>query len=131
VGGVHLFQRARLVGLDDAVFLPAAEAHHLVAGLVPGRAAFHHLAGRAALHHLAQRLRLGVALGVVHAAAHVGVQRQEVVAHQDFAVFQRTGLAAHQLEVACDRFALRPVVEMDLSVGGHGVLLCWEISRSK
>jgi hypothetical protein len=33
-----------------------------------------------------QRLRLRVALAVVHAAAHVGVQAQEVVAHQHLAV---------------------------------------------
>jgi hypothetical protein len=54
-----------------------------------GVAAFHHLAHGAALHHLAQRLRLGVALGVVHAAAHVRVEAQEVVAHQHLAVLQR------------------------------------------
>jgi hypothetical protein len=51
-----------------------------------GIAALDHLADRAALHHLAQRLRLGVALGVVHAPAHVRVEAQEVVAHQHLAV---------------------------------------------
>ena len=36
MGGVDLAQRARLVGIDHAVLLPAAHADHLVARLEPG-----------------------------------------------------------------------------------------------
>jgi hypothetical protein len=86
VGGVHLAQRAGLVGVDHAVLLPAAHADDLVAGLEARVLRLDHLADDAALHHLAQRLRLGVALAGVHAPAHVGVQAQEVVLHQHLAV---------------------------------------------
>ncbi len=102
--------------VDDAVFLPAAHADDLVADLELGRAALHHFAGRAALHHLAQRLRRGVALGVVHAAAHVGVQAEEVVPHQHLAVLQRRRVGDDQLEIGGRGLALRAVVEQDLFV---------------
>jgi len=78
-----------------------------------------HLAARAADHHLAQRLGLGVALAVVHAPAHVRVQAQVMVAHQHLAFAQLGCLHRHQPEVAGRGFALRPVVEQDLTIDGH------------
>jgi len=75
---VHLLHAAPV---GDADLLPAEHADHVVAhriGRVLGR--FHH-AHRAADHHLVQRLRLRVRLAVVHAAAHVRIERQEMVAH--------------------------------------------------
>ena len=119
VGGVHLAHRAGCFGIDHAVFLPATHAHDLVAGAETGRAALNHFARRAALHHLAQCLRYGIAFAVVHAAAHVRVQAQEMVAHQHLAVLQSGRRAADQLEVAGAGFALRPVVQQYLLVDWH------------
>lgn len=86
-------------------------------------AAFHHLAHRAALHDLAQRLGLGIALGVIHAAPHIGVQTQVVVAHQHFTILQRGQLGLRQLEVALYRLARGAVVEKNLLVHGHDAFL--------
>ena len=125
MGRIDLAQRTRGIGIHHAVLLPAAHAHHLVAHGVLGVAAFHHLAHRAANHHFAQGLRCGVALALVHAAAHVGVQAQVVVAHQHLAIGQRRGLCRHQLEVAGHGFALGAVVEEDLLIDGHGKSFCY------
>ncbi|MNT53534.1 hypothetical protein D3C72_1906230 [compost metagenome] len=85
--------------------------------------AFGHFAHGATDHDFAQALRCGVALALVHAAAHVGVQAQKVVAHQHLAVFQRGRVHRHQLEVAGHGFALGAVVENDLLVAWHERLL--------
>ena len=108
--GIDLAQRARLVGIDYAVFLPAAHADDLVTHGELRVARFGDLAHRATAHGLAQGLGLGVALGVVHAAAHVRVQAQEMVAHQHLAVLQGRGVGYDQLEVAGDGFAHWAVV---------------------
>jgi hypothetical protein len=121
VGGVHLAQRAGLFGVHHAVQLPAAEADHLVPWLVARVLRLDHLTHRAALHHLAQRLRLRIALAGVHASAHVGVQAQEVVAHQHLAVLQGRGVGGDEPEVGGCGLAFRAVVEQDLFVLGHGV----------
>ena len=120
VGGVNLAQRARLGSIDHAVLLPAAHAHHLVARFEFGVLGLDHLAHRATNHHLAQPLRCSVALAVVHAAAHVGIQAQEVVLDKHLAIFQRRGVGGDQLEVVSGCFALRAVVEHDLLVAWHG-----------
>ena len=119
MGRIDLAQRTRGIGIHHAVLLPAAHAHHLVAHGVLGVAAFHHLAHRAANHHFAQGLRCGVALALVHAAAHVGVQAQVVVAHQHLAGLQRGGVGGDKLEVAGNGFALGAVVQNDLLVAWH------------
>ena len=92
MGGVHLAQHACGFGADHAVGLPSAHAHHLVAHREFGAAALHHFAHRAANHHAVERLWVGIALGVVHPAAHIGVQAEVVVFHQHFAVLQRGGV---------------------------------------
>ena len=79
--------------------LPAAHAHHLVANRIFGVLGFHHLAHRAANHHLTQTLRSGVALAVIHPAAHVGVKAQVMMAHQDLAILQRRERLADELEI--------------------------------
>ena len=118
--GIDLAQGTRLIGVDHAVLLPAAHAHHLVTDGEFGIFRLHHFAHGTAAHGLAQRLRRGVTLGVVHAATHVGVQAQKVVAHQHLAVLQCGRVADDQLEIAGDGFARGAVVEMDLLVCGIG-----------
>ena len=117
---VNLAQRAHLLCVDHAELLPATHADDGVARLEFWRAAFKHLAGRAALHDLPERLRCRVALGVVHAAAHVGVQAQKVVAHQHLAVLQGWRFSRDQLEVTGACFANRARVQKDLEIGRHG-----------
>jgi hypothetical protein len=97
VGGIDLAQQAGRGAVEHRVLLPAAGADHLVAGGKVRVARFDHLTDRAALHHGVQRLRRRIALAVVHAAAHVGVQAQVVVAHQHLAVLGGHGL--HMAEV--------------------------------
>jgi hypothetical protein len=121
MGGVHLAQGAGGVGIDHAVLLPATHAHHLVARGVLGVAALDHLAHRAADHHAVQRLGGGVALALVHAAAHVGVQAEVVVAHQHLAVLQRRRVGGDEAEVLHRGFALGAAGKQDLLVAGHGL----------
>ncbi|MNT29275.1 hypothetical protein D3C72_1650060 [compost metagenome] len=83
MGGVHHLQAGAVA---DAHFLPAEHADHLVAWLELAVLALHHFTNGAADHHLVERLRRGVRLAVVHAPAHIRVERQEVVAHQHLAV---------------------------------------------
>ena len=123
MGGIDLAQRAGLLGIDHAVFLPAAHAHHLVAHRVLGMLALGHFTHGATDHDFAQRLRCGVALALVHAAAHIGIQAQKVVAYQHLAVLERGRVGGHQLEVAGHGFALGAVVENDLLVAWHERLL--------
>ena len=119
MGGVHLAQGTRLIALDHAVLLPAAHADHLVANGVLRASRLDHFADRTAAHGLAQRLRCGIALGVIHAATHVRVQAEVVVAHQHLAVLQGRCLCHYALEIAGLGFADRAVVEVDLDVLGH------------
>ena len=72
-------------------------------------------ADRAALHHLVERLRLGVALGVVHAAAHVRVEAQEVVAHEHLALARRADRLLDEAEVVGAGLAARARDEVDLA----------------
>jgi hypothetical protein len=121
---------AGCVGVDRGVLLPAAHADDLVAGLEARVARLDDLADRAADHHLVERLRLRVALAVVHAAAHVGVEREEMVAHQHLAVGERRQRRLDEAEIGCRRFALRARCEKDLFVGRH-VGLLGEINRKR
>ena len=124
MGGVDLAQRAELGCVHHAVFLPAAHTDHLIAHGKFRVLGLYHLTHGATNHGLAQRLGLGIVFAIVHAAAHVRVQAQVVVAHQHLANLQRRCVAGHQLEVAGKRFAGGAVIEVDLLVGWHG-----EISR--
>ena len=121
---IHFFQGAWLASIDHAVLLPAAHADDLVTDFVSFILRFHHFTNRAAAHGLAQGLRRGVAFGVVHAAAHVGVKAEEVMAHQNLAGCQRRRLRKHQFEVAGRCLASGAVVKVDLFVLGHGILRC-------
>ena len=69
--------------------LPTAHAHHRIASRISGVLAGQHATGRAANHDRIEGLRRGVALAVIHAPAHVGVQGQVVVLHQDLSFLQR------------------------------------------
>src|SRR6185369_16835009 len=124
--GVDLAQHAGLAAVDDRVLLPATVADDVVAGLVVRMARFDDFADGAALHHLVERLRLRVALGVVHAAAHVRVEAQEVVANEHLPLARRTDGLFEQAEVVGRRLAARTRDEMDLSIDlRHGAcLLC-------
>ena len=110
MGGVDFAQCTDHIGIHHAVLLPAAHAHHLVTGLEFGVAAVHHLAHGAANHDFAQRLGHGVALALVHAAAHVGVQAHVVVANQHLAILQLRQRHLDHFEVIDGGFALRAVV---------------------
>ena len=78
----------RGVGIDHAVSCQPPMPTTLSPTACQALVAFH-LAHRAANHHFAQAAGCGVALALVHAAAHVGVQAQVMVAHQHLAVGQR------------------------------------------
>jgi len=123
VGGVDFAQGAWHVGVHGAVLLPATHAHHRVAGLEFGVTAVHHLADGAADHDLTQGLRHCVAFAFVHAAAHVGVEAQVMVAHQHFAVFQFRQWQFDHFEILSSGFALWAVVQNDAVVDGHKSLL--------
>jgi hypothetical protein len=70
----------------------------------------------AALHDLVERLRLGVALGVVHAAAHVRVEAEEMMAHQDLTFAGRAERLLDEAEVLGAGLAGRARDEVDLTV---------------
>ncbi|MND51640.1 hypothetical protein D3C80_426320 [compost metagenome] len=79
---VHLLEVARLA---EEVILHADHAADVIARLelrVPGG---QHLADTEGTHHFAQGHRCDVGAGVVHPAAHGGVQRQVEVFHQHLA----------------------------------------------
>jgi len=128
---VDLAQGAHQVGIDHAVFLPAAHAHNLVADGEFGMARLNHLAHRAADHDFAQGLGNGVAFAFVHAPAHVGVQAQVVVAHEHLALQKCRRLDFDEFEIADSGFTLRAVVEQELVVGGHVGLQVMFVNRSK
>ena len=123
VRGIHLAQHARGVAIHHAVQLPAAHTDDLVPWLELGMAAFHHLTHRTAEHDFAQRLGRGIALAVIHAATHIGVQTQVMVTHQHLAFLQGRSFRFHQLEVADSSFALRTVVQQNLLIARHVYLL--------
>ena len=123
MGGVDLAQCAQHIGIDHAVFLPAAHAHHLITNFELGVLTFYHFAHGATEHDLPQSLGHGVALAFVHAATHVRIQAHEVVLDQHLAVLQCRNVGFNHFEVGHSGFALRAVVEHDLVVDGHGVFL--------
>ena len=123
MGGVDLAQRARLTRVHHAVVLPAAHADHLVASVEFGVFALHHLTHGATDHDFTQGLGSRVALAVVHAPAHVGVEAEKVVLDQHLAFGQCRCLDGHELEVVGRGFTLGAIVENDLLIGWHGVLL--------
>src|SRR5687768_3745774 len=77
--GVHFSEQASRVAVDDAVLLPATHADDMIAFGEAGVTAVHHHTGSTANHHLVQLLRRRVALRVIHAPAHVRIERKIVV----------------------------------------------------
>mmetsp|Transcript_37528 Transcript_37528/g.87551 ORF Transcript_37528/g.87551 Transcript_37528/m.87551 type:complete len:216 (+) Transcript_37528:892-1539(+) len=121
VGGVDLLQHAALRGVDGDELLPAAHADDPVAHREVRVLRLHHLTDRAADHDFVQRLGGCVALALVHAAAHIGVEAQEVVAHPHLAIGQRGQRRFDEPEVVGLDLALRAGGEDDLAVeGAHG-----------
>jgi hypothetical protein len=94
---VHLHQRGAVA---TPYKLPAEGADHLVADGELRILRGHHFAGTAADHDVAEVDRGGVGLGVVHAAAHVGVEREPVVLHQHLVVARLRDLGFLEAEVA-------------------------------
>ncbi len=115
--GVHL-AHARAVG--DGVLLPAERSGHEVALSEAWMPRFDHLADRAAGHHLAELDVLRVRLLRVHAAAHVRVEREPVIADQELAVAGLGQRHCLEPEVRFGDPALRPADEKDLTICGHG-----------
>ena len=114
---------SRAAGTREKRCQPIA-AEHRVARREAGRAGGHHLARRLPLHHRADLDRLGVGLRVRHAAAHVGVERQEARAHQHLALRGLGRRRFADLEIVRRGLALRAAAKQDLQVGfGHGVVL--------
>ena len=72
-------------------------------------------------------LRHGVAFGTVHAAPHVRVQAEKMVAHQHLNVLRRRRLAAHKREIAGHGHGHgldhRAVVQVYLQVQCRGALM--------
>jgi hypothetical protein len=93
--------------------LPAEIAGHAVARLEARVAGLDHRARGAPAHGFVERLRLHVAAPLVHAAAHVRIERQPLVAHQQFTVLQRRRFHRLEAEVVRRDPALRATGEDD------------------
>ena len=108
------------VGAPPGVVQDGVAAPHHPPGAV-GHVTAHRLddADRAADHRRAEGERRHVGGRVVHPAAHVGVHRQEGVAHQQLAVVQRRQRHLDQLDVLGRRLPDRPSDQPPL--GGHAV----------
>jgi hypothetical protein len=120
--GIYLAQNAGRVCIHHTVGLPAAHADHFVSCGKTGMAAFHHFADRAADHHAVERLRQGIAFHIVHATAHVGVEAQVFVFHQNLLVLQRGSVQGEQLKIFGKRFTLGAADQMDLRIVWHAYL---------
>ncbi len=128
--GTEVGRERDVLGLDlvqagavrDAVLLPAEVADDRVTDSELRVLGGFDDAGRAADHRLAERLRRRVRLGVVHAAAHVRIERQEVIAHQDLAGADARDRNALETEIVRrDGATLRAAGKDDALVGlGHG-----------
>ena len=109
------------VASSDGLLAPAETVEHVVADGDTLGARLLDDADRAAVHRLAERVRRGVRLGVAHPAAHVGVDRHDLVAHPDLAVGELGHLALDELEVLVRGPADGSGDESDLAgSGGRG-----------
>ena len=116
-GGVD---EAEPLGRSDGVAAPAAVVQDGVTDLVGVDGGRHDLADGPALEHLADLERRHVALGVVHPAAHVGVDRHEEVAHQDLALGGFGHLDVDEGEVGQHRLPDGAGGQVDLASFSHG-----------
>ncbi len=116
--GVVDLAHARAVG--GAVFLPAEHGDHLVARRELRMLRFHDFAHRPADHHFVERLRRGVRLAVVHAATHVGIEREIVIAHAKLTFRERCQRRFDEPEIVRRGRAFRTGREDELAVNlGH------------
>src|SRR5690606_19138434 len=114
---------AQFVCFGDAIFLPAQHAVDAGAFGQGGDVALDHLADRAADHQVAGVKMSGIGAHRVHAAAHIGVERQVDVAHQHLVGAGRGNLALDDLEILLGDPALGVLFHQDLSVfRGHFAL---------
>ncbi|MFO1426845.1 MAG: hypothetical protein U1F11_07690 [Steroidobacteraceae bacterium] len=79
-------------------------------------ARFDHLADDLAAHDRAELDRRDIGCRFVHAAAHVGIERQVVRAHQHLALADGRQGTLDQAEVFLARPALRPAREQHLHI---------------
>ena len=105
-------------GRQHGVLAPPGHVQHGVAGGEGVVVALDDLADGAALHGCVEGVGRDVGLGVVHPPAHVGVDGQEGVAHQDLAGAGRRQLGLDGAEVGGHRFPVRAGGQLDLSRGG-------------
>src|SRR5277367_2292351 len=123
-------QRDRL-GVDDVeagavgheIWLPAAHADDEIAGLEARIVRLDDFADRPAAHHRPDLLRLGVGFGVAEPAAHVGIEREKMIAYENLA---RAGLGNGRLdepEMRGRDLVGRTGIENQLLVDGHGGVL--------
>ena len=81
-------------------------------GLQSGRLGIDHFANRSALHRRVERERRHIAFDVVHAAAHVGVDRQPAVADPDHPVAERRLFKFLEVEVVGGWKPFRAALQM-------------------
>ena len=111
-------------GGDGAVLLPAIAADDAVAGREASGVGALDGADAGAFHDGAEGDRGRVGLGGAHAAAHVGVEREELVAEQDLAVRGGGDVRVVELEAIGGGGAFGAAAEEDLLVGHRGALGC-------
>src|SRR6185437_340546 len=112
---------AQIAAVGDRVLLPAGMGGDGVAHRKSRILRLDDFAHPLAGHDLADLRLGGVGARVVHAAAHIGVERQETVAHQHLAVLGRRHRRLDDAEIALLDPAGRPAGEQDLRVlVGHG-----------
>jgi hypothetical protein len=111
---------AQALAVVDRLGRPVQHAQHRVALGEAGIARVDHFADRAAGQRLAEREGRGIGAHLGHARAHVGIERQEALAHQHLTIGQ--GRQRHLLlaeAVGCD-VAGGAFGEDDLDGFGHG-----------
>jgi hypothetical protein len=94
---------------------PPGVVHHQRPRLQVGDAGLEHLADRPALRRLVQLPGRRVGGHVVHAAAHIGIDRHDQVADQDLARSGIGQLGGHEPEVLGRRQPVGPGRQLDLS----------------
>ena len=118
--GIELHRRG---AVGHGVALPARIFGDEVAFLEPGIFRLHDLADGAADHGIAQIDVGGVALGLGHAPAHVGIERHPDGARQVLAVLGLGDGGVDDVEIGAGRLALGTRLQQHATIGGHGVLL--------
>ncbi|MNV40978.1 hypothetical protein D3C71_1325990 [compost metagenome] len=111
---------AELVAMDDRVRLPVARSQHMLADGETGMVGGKHFSNGAPFHHRVQRNRCGVGRPLLHATAHVGIQRQIAIAQQHLARARRGNRHVLDTEVGRDGSTVGARGEDDAGVGERG-----------